>query len=332
MEGQDGGGQADADPGGPRGHRAGERGRIHREAVVDEVVLGEPDLVEAQLFRPRHLVELARDDVGVPVARRRLQEEVGPEAHQATPRYRVFTSSLVISSAGVPVWTICPRLSTCTRSATESGQRQVLLHQQDRQPAPLELRDHPPHLAHQQRRQAFGRLVHQQQVGIGHERPADRQHLLLAARELVGAIGRPLAQPRKQSIHLLEAPPPGAAAGHLEVLPHAQRREDAPALRHQRHAQLDHAERGQAADLGVLVADAALARRGEAHDGADQRGLAHPVAAQDGQHLARLHPQRDALQHVALAVVGVDALHLKRQGRSPSPAGRPSPARAGRRR
>ena len=26
------------------------------------------------------------DDVGVPVARRRLEEEVGAEAHQATPR------------------------------------------------------------------------------------------------------------------------------------------------------------------------------------------------------------------------------------------------------
>jgi hypothetical protein len=86
VEGQDGGGQADPDPRRPRGHGAGEGRGIHREAVVDEVVLGEPHLVEAQLFRPRHLVELARDDVGVPVTRRCLQEEVGPEAHQATPR------------------------------------------------------------------------------------------------------------------------------------------------------------------------------------------------------------------------------------------------------
>jgi len=86
VEGQDRGGETDPDPGRPRGHRAGERGRVHREAVVDEVVLGEPHLVEAQILRPRHLVELARDDIGVALARRSLQEEVGPEAHQATPR------------------------------------------------------------------------------------------------------------------------------------------------------------------------------------------------------------------------------------------------------
>jgi hypothetical protein len=50
------------------------------------MMLGEPDLVEAELLRPHHLVQLARDDVGVPVARWGLQEEVGPEADQATPR------------------------------------------------------------------------------------------------------------------------------------------------------------------------------------------------------------------------------------------------------
>jgi len=86
MEGQDGGGQADADAAGARGGGGGEAGGIHREAVVDEVMLGEPDLVEAELLRPHHLVELARDDVGVPVPRWGLQEEIGPEAHQATPR------------------------------------------------------------------------------------------------------------------------------------------------------------------------------------------------------------------------------------------------------
>jgi hypothetical protein len=86
VEGQDGGRQADPNSRSPRGHRAGERGRVHREAVVDEVVLGEPDLVEAQLLRPHHLVELTVDDVRVPVARRGLQEEVGAEAHHATPR------------------------------------------------------------------------------------------------------------------------------------------------------------------------------------------------------------------------------------------------------
>ena len=81
MEGQDGGGQPDADPARARGGGGGEARRVHREAVVDEVVLGQPDLVEAQLLRPLHLLELAVDDLGVGEAGRGLEEEEGPEAH-----------------------------------------------------------------------------------------------------------------------------------------------------------------------------------------------------------------------------------------------------------
>ena len=55
----------------------------------------------------------------------------------------------------------------------------------------------------------------------------------------------------------------------------------------------------------------ALARGREADDGADQRRLARPVAAEDGQHLAFAYPERDALEHVTLAVVRLDPLHLK---------------------
>ena len=55
--------------------------RIDREAVVDEVVLGQPDLVEAQLLRPLHLLDLAVHDLGVGEAGGGLEEEEGPEAH-----------------------------------------------------------------------------------------------------------------------------------------------------------------------------------------------------------------------------------------------------------
>jgi hypothetical protein len=45
------------------------------------VVLGEPRLVEAQLLRPLDLLELAADDVLVPVPGRSLEEVKGAEAH-----------------------------------------------------------------------------------------------------------------------------------------------------------------------------------------------------------------------------------------------------------
>ena len=44
------------------------------------------------------------------------------------------------------------------------------------------------------RRQAFGRLVHDQQARIGQQRAADRQHLLLAAGELGAAVAAALGQ------------------------------------------------------------------------------------------------------------------------------------------
>src|SRR5215472_14595201 len=47
-------------------------------------------------------------------------------------------------------------------------------------------------------RQAFERLIEQQDLRIEHERATDRQHLLLAARELVAQIAAPLREPREQ--------------------------------------------------------------------------------------------------------------------------------------
>src|SRR5688572_26989365 len=83
MKGQDGGGKTDAHA--PRAGRgdAGERGGIDGEAVIDEVVLGEPDLVEPELFGPLHLLELTMHDVLVREAGSGLEEEEGPEAHGA---------------------------------------------------------------------------------------------------------------------------------------------------------------------------------------------------------------------------------------------------------
>ena len=95
---------------------------------------------------------------------------------------------------------------------------------------------------------------------------------------------------------------------------------------------------GQRGDVAPLKRTRPRARRREAHDGADERGLAHAVAAEDGQHLARRHAERDALEHVAVAVVGVDvgtssiAGSRQPRGRSPAPCGSALTSRAGRRR
>jgi hypothetical protein len=81
VEGEDRGGEPDAHAACAGGGGGGEAGRIDGEAVVDEVMLGEPDLVEAELLRPLHLLELAVHDLGVAQPRRGLEEEEGSETH-----------------------------------------------------------------------------------------------------------------------------------------------------------------------------------------------------------------------------------------------------------
>ena len=51
-----------------------------------------------------------------------------------------------------------------------------------------QVHQHVCNLVDDNRGQAFGRLVHHQQFGIEKQRPADRQHLLLATRQLSPAV------------------------------------------------------------------------------------------------------------------------------------------------
>src|SRR5213078_2033944 len=82
------------------------------------------------------------------------------------------------------------------------------------------------------------RLVHQQQRRIAHQGAADRQHLLLAAGDLVAAVVLALPEARKEVVDALQVPSAGTAvaASSLlrdgEVLLDAERREDQPVLRY----------------------------------------------------------------------------------------------------
>src|SRR5258706_9213217 len=69
------------------------------------------------------------------------------------------------------------------------GKTKILLDQEDGKPFRLESRDGVADLLHDHRREAFGRLVEQQQSRPGAQNAADREHLLLATGEL-GALAR----------------------------------------------------------------------------------------------------------------------------------------------
>ena len=70
----------------------------------------------------------------------------------------------------------------------------------------LELADGGHHLGDDLRREAFRRLVHQQHARIGHQRAADREHLLLAAGKIGRHLRAPLGEPREHGEHRLGGP------------------------------------------------------------------------------------------------------------------------------
>src|SRR5690348_5619779 len=95
----------------------------------------------------------------------------------------------------------------------DPGQRiDVLVDDQDRLPGCAQELETAPDLVADQRREAFGCFVENEEPRIGHQRPAYRQHLLLAAgkeiRHGTGAGGKP----REQCKNTIDGPGLGGAA------------------------------------------------------------------------------------------------------------------------
>src|SRR5918911_688625 len=129
----------------------------------------------------------------------------------------------------------------------------VLLDEQDRHALLVaqpddQVEDEPDEL----RREAERRLVEEQQPRPGHERPRDRELLLLAARERGGRQAQPLAERREeleQALAVSVVGPAAARGGGAEpqVLRHREPREDPPALGCKPHASTDDPLRRQVA-------------------------------------------------------------------------------------
>src|SRR5258708_1193076 len=83
----------------------------------------------------------------------------------------------------------------------------VLVDHQDRLAGRLQRGEASPDLLAHQRREPLGRLVEDEEVRIGHERPADGEHLLLAARELVAEVFHALRHPWTEPHPLAYLPP-----------------------------------------------------------------------------------------------------------------------------
>ncbi len=120
--------------------------------------------------------------------------------------------------------------------------RGVLLHQQHPGALAVDLDDEVPNLLHQQRRQPQAGLVEEQVAGVGHQGPADGQHLLLPARQIAGHRLAAVLEDREQPVHPVEVLVDRAARGvgaHPEVLLDGELGEDTAAFEHLGHSPLD---------------------------------------------------------------------------------------------
>src|SRR5882672_5313505 len=189
-------------------------------------------------------------------------------------------------------------------------QPEVLLDEEEGQSGLAHPREYFADLLDEPRSEAFGGLVQQQHGRIAHERAGDREHLLLASRQLVAADRAPTREDREQIHHPSLVPAVGhRPCGDRQVLADAEIAEDAAALRDERDAGSSDAVRRRAGDIGAVDADGAATRSQETRDRGDRGRLSGTVAADEGDGFACGDMKVDALQNVALAVVRMKALH-----------------------
>ena len=97
-----------------------------------------------------------------------------------------------------------PMLDDVVAVGHRRSEAEVLFHQQDGEALLAKHADGIADLLHDDGRQALGRLVEQQQLGARAQDAGDRQHLLLAARQLGALAGAALLQVGKQSVDLVD--------------------------------------------------------------------------------------------------------------------------------
>jgi hypothetical protein len=129
-----------------------------------------------------------------------------------------------------------------------------LLDEENRGAAPVDLAEDLREVFHEKGRQPFRRLVHQHELGAGHETAGDGEHLLLASRERLALLLVALTQAREVPEHFLDHRAVALGGGGAraeqaqpEVLGHAQVGQDAALLGHVGDARPRHLVGGEAA-------------------------------------------------------------------------------------
>src|SRR5262249_41758729 len=181
----------------------------------------------------------------------------------------------------------------------------VGLGDEDRVPERADVGEPLDDRGHDDRREALGRLVQQQQFRAERQRARDRHHLAFAAGERVAAARAVALELGEHAVNPLD---PRLGLPRLRMRPGWQRdifrdRELAEyfaLLRRKADPKPRDPVWAQPDEIRTLETDdRAGCRFAKTHDGAQARGLARAVAADQIDQLARLDLEGDATQHAA---------------------------------
>ena len=168
-----------------------------------------------------------------------------------------------------------------------------------------------------ERRQSERRLVEQKQLGPHHQGAADRQHLLLAARQRARLLPATFFQFRKIAVDDLEIggdvrPITSRMRAEAKVLLNREFLKGAPAVRYVRDAAARNIFGLAAVDPRVQKPDCAGCSY-ETGYGAQGGGFAGAICAQKRRYPSFLDSERKAVKHLGLAVEGADIFDFQKR-------------------
>src|SRR5215813_2762582 len=204
------------------------------------------------------------------------------------------------------------------------GKAKVLLDQQDGEPLLLEGADRPTDLLDDDRREPLGRLIEEEQPRARAQDAADREHLLLAAGQLGSGAAQALLEVREQCEDALEIERLRPHLGwQQEVFLDIEARKNTPFFRAEGYSEAGDPVAGETNQLPALVAHRSRSLADDPHDRFERRGLARPVATEQGHYFACPDLERDAVQDVGFAVPGLQPLDRQERRRFRIRHGRP---------
>src|SRR5580692_1481449 len=196
-----------------------------------------------------------------------------------------------------------------------AGKVEILLDQHDGDLAErTQIGDGAADILDDRRLNAFGRLVEQKEPRPHHQRAADGELLLLAARKVAAAPAQHGFEHREQREHVVRYAARLARQRRktgAQIFLDREQRKDLTALRHIGDAAPRPLRRSQRGDVAAFPGDGAAAHRLLAGQRIEEARLADAVAAEHAGDFARLGLERNRAQRLRGAVVQVDSLRVQ---------------------